>query len=727
MKKIIRIEDQFYILANSVEIQNRVLKSNELFAIFNNQGSIRPLGFENQGLYYEGTRFLSRLSMNLEDRQLLFLSSTVNKDNDSIAIDLTNTDIEFNGDIILKRGTVHFFDSMFLDDQCCYKRIRIVNYGVDPVEFNFTFEFEADYADIFEVRGLLRKRRGRFHSPQILDHNKITLIYEGLDNIFRRTHIEFSPTPMFIDSHSARFYIKLDPYKSTEIYLTVLCQAQEAVVQRHTYDLALSHIKSKYTDMRSHYGYIETSNKQFNYWLERSTTDFFMMLTQTQHGLYPFAGIPWFSTVFGRDGIITAMEVLWLYPHIARSVLTYLAYYQAEDLNYEQDAEPGKILHEERKGEMANLKEIPFGCYYGSVDSTPLFLILCGYYYRRSGDLAFIEGLWPAIEKALDWCYRYGDADGDGFIEYERKAVKGGLIQQGWKDSEDSIFHHNGKIAAPPIALSEVQGYYYEAKIQIAYLAQALDKKKLANKLLTEAKDLQAKFEKQFWCEDIGTYALALDGNKQPCRVLSSNAGQCLFTGIASKPHARRIIEQLTEKSFFNGWGIRTIASSESRYNPMSYHNGSVWPHDNALIAYGMSRYGHKKAALKVLTGLFEASFFMDSHRLPELFCGFPRRPEEGPTLYPVACNPQSWSSVSVFMLLQSCLGLNVDGLKQKIDLISPALPDFLDYIKIHNLQVGKTLVDLTLFRQNKKVTADLACPEDGKKIKLSNRIKQYN
>jgi glycogen debranching enzyme len=352
---------------------------------------------------------------------------------------------------------------------------------------------------------------------------------------------------------------------------------------------------------------------------------------------------------------------------------------------------------------MAALKEIPFGRYYGSIDSTPLFVFLAGAYYERTADRAFIESIWPNLELALRWIDTHGDSDGDGFVEYQRRS-KTGLVQQGWKDSQDSVFHADGTLAEPPIALCEVQGYVYAAKRSAADLAALLGRAEQADALRKQAEELRERFERAFWSEDIGTYALALDGRKRPCRVRSSNAGHCLLTGIAGPERARRTAQTLLANESFSGWGIRTVAASEARYNPMGYHNGSVWPHDNALIAAGLARYGLKDSVLGVMTGLFDASLFFDLHRLPELYCGFGRRPGEGPTLYPVACAPQAWAAASVFLLLQACLGLTINAPEGQLCFAYPLLPTFLKEVQVRGLKVGAASIDLLLLRHGHDV-----------------------
>jgi glycogen debranching enzyme len=692
-------EQQYYILATESPARERtlVLKEGETFAVFNDFGDVDADARHEEGLYHEGTRFLSRMTLLLAHDRPLLLSSTVRRDNVVLAADLTNPDIYYEGQVILPRGTLHIYRSKFLWHGVCYERIHIRNYALSAVDIGLSIGFAADYADVFEVRGQKRPLRGRLIEPQA-SSNGIELGYEGLDGITRRTFVECSPPPALVSGSEMHILLHLPSRGVHNLLLNVTCETAASKPKAALYDTALAEAERSVVQAERLQSAVETNNRQFDAWLQRSIADLNMMLTSTPYGLYPYAGVPWFDTAFGRDGIITALQTLWIAPAIARGVLLYLAATQADEFSDERDCEPGKILHETRKGEMAALGEVPFGRYYGSIDSTPLFVMLAGAYYQRTGDIAFIESIWPNIERALEWIDRYGDIDRDHRVEYHRRSPRG-LVQQGWKDSHDSIFHADGNLADGPIAVCEVQGYVYAASLAAAEIATALGHADRSAALIEAARLLKERFEESFWCDDIGTYALALDGAKRPCRVRSSNPGHCLYSGIAGQERGRAVADGFATEKFFSGWGVRTVADGEVRFNPMSYHNGSIWPHDNSLVAAGAARYGQRDLAARILTGMLDASTFFDLHRLPELFCGFSRRSGKAPTAYPVACSPQAWASGAVFLLLQSCLGMTVDAVRMRVVFSHPTLPECLEHIRIRNLAVGKASIDFALSR----------------------------
>ena len=698
MDSVIRVDNAFYVLATSrlSEDRSRVLKYGNTFAVFNRLGDIESIGLGEHGIYHKGTRYLSQFALRLGSEPPQLLRSTIRDDNAFLTIDAMNVDISENGQLLVPRGSLHIFRSKFLDEGICHEHLRLANYSLDRVETSLSFEYAADYCDIFEVRGTHRDHRGKLYPPRTAK-SSITFCYEGLDNVRRSTQIEFSQPPSHIDQREARFHFALNPKDETSLYITTLCMENDRHRAVVSFDAALQQSTEEFARNAFSTTAISTSDHRMNDWFARSAADLQMMMVGNPEGAYPYGGVPWFSTVFGRDGIITAMECLWLEPRMAKSVLRYLAETQATTVNVEREAQPGKIIHEMRHGEMAALNEVPFGRYYGSVDATPLFVMLAGDYLDRTDDQLFLRSIWPNLKAALNWIDQYGDADGDGFIEYHPQSGKG-LIQQGWKDSHDAISHADGRIADPPIALCEVQGYVYAAKLAGARLAMLFDEPELASELTRQAIALKEKFNREFWDTGLGSFALALDGQKKKCLVKSSNPGHCLFSGIATPEYAARVAESLAGEELFCGWGIRTLGGREVRYNPMSYHNGSVWPHDNAIAARGLARYGFYEQASKLFSALFEASEFMDLRRLPELFCGFHKRQHaEGPTLYPVACSPQSWAAGSVYMLLDACLGIRVNPLSRTITFAGRSLPDCLRGLTIRGLRLAGAEVDLEI------------------------------
>jgi glycogen debranching enzyme len=706
MPQKIQIGDKWYVAATSAigDEHPMVLKNEHTFAIFDRFGDLQVLAPGKQGLYHNDTRFLSQQGFLVDGTRPLHLGSSVQDSKSLLAIDLMNPDRPASGGrAALAKGTLHIFRAKLLWGSACHEHVRLTNHGSEAAQVRIEYSFDADFVDLFEVRGMKREQRGERLAPEV-SAKTVVLPYRGRDNRLRRTCIRFEPVPQAIDVGRAAFELQLDPGTEHHLYCTVSCECEgEPAPPRLTYETAVSENDAQRKGWLGGHCSVITSNPLMNLWLDRSAADLSMLTTQLPTGPYPFAGVPWYSTTFGRDGIITALECLWVDPSMARGVLAFLASTQATEMDPQNDAEPGKILHEARQSEMALTREIPFGRYYGSVDSTPLFLMLAAAYWRRTGDAALVRAIWPNIMAALQWIDRYGDCDGDGFVEYARHSDEG-LVQQGWKDSNDSIFHADGRLAQAPIALCEVQGYVYEGKLAAAQLATVMGDTALAKSLTDQARQLREHFQQAFWCEEIASYAIALDGRKEQCKVPSSNAGHTLWCGIASPEHAQRIIDGLMGPRFFSGWGVRTIPTGVARYNPMSYHNGSIWPHDNALIAHGMARYGSTEAAMQLFASTFDASLYVDSHRLPELFCGFPRRPGAGPTLYPVACSPQAWAAAAVFGMMQACLGLEIHADRSEIVLQAPRLPSFIDWIRISRLGAPGPSVDLHLQRYERNV-----------------------
>lgn len=741
-----RPHGDYHISSGSARLdrRTRVLKHGDSFVVLDRLGDVDDAGATEFGLFHQDTRYLSRLSLRMgldgqHARTPLLLSSAVKDDNAILFVHLTNPALGGDGLHVptptnatgVPQGELHFMRTQALWQASLCDRVRIHNYSEQRLRFVLHVLFEADFADIFEARGMVRERRGQMQAPNV-SQSQVELGYVGLDDRRRRTRIAFDTPPMSLTASQACFDIDLGPHAATCLQWTVSCDSEDphepAAAARPEeqaptgpvwYDGAVERRRKQMQAQRDEEPQLQTNNTRFDDWINRSLADLHMLATETPHGRYPYAGVPWFSTPFGRDGITAALQCLWFAPDMARGVLHYLASTQATTENAAQDAQPGKILHETRSGEMAATGEVPFGRYYGSVDATPLFLMLGGAYYERTADTGLIRELWPHFEAALGWIENYGDVDGDGFIEYARQTERG-LANQGWKDSHDAVFHANGELAEAPVALCEVQGYVFAALDAAARMATVLGDTARAQQLAARAQQLQQRFQQAYWCDDLGSYAMALDRHKQPCKVLSSNAGQCLFTGIASPEQAQRVAQSLMSEPGFSGWGVRTVASTASRYNPMSYHNGSVWPHDCSLVAAGLGRYGHRDAAARILGGLFDASLHFDLHRLPELFCGFARQPGETPTLYPQACSPQAWAAAAPLLCLQACLGLEVHGVHGRVNLKNPVLPPFLEEVTIRGLRLPRGTLDFCVTRHDGDVGVRLVKREGEAELMVS-------
>lgn len=692
---------QFFIpaAASLQERRPRTLKHGDMFAVFDHNGDALSGPGSPEGIYHRDTRHLSHLYLTIGGTRPLLLSSTLRDDNATLTCDLSNPDLYgSDGKLALEHDVIHLRRTRFLWGATVHERLALRNFGDRPSTVSLAIEFAADFADLFEVRGTRRERRGRIH-PADVAGDRVRLAYTGLDGEMRTTTLGFDPAPAALTGTGATFELQLAPGEVRVVTLAIRCGSGNAPQPPvRPFLRALRDARRALRTSASRAAAVSTSNEIFNESIRRSISDLYMLVTDTPEGPYPYAGIPWFSTVFGRDALITALETLWLDPAIARGVLRHLAANQATGFDAAADAEPGKILHEVRRGEIAELGEVPFRRYYGSIDSTPLFVMLAGAYLARTGDSETVRALWPNILAALDWIETHGDRDGDGFVEYGRRTEEG-LLNQGWKDSHDSISHADGTLALGPIALVEVQAYVYGAWIAAAGIARAIGEADRADGYEARAARLQDAFDAAFFDEALSTYVLALDGEKRPCRVRSSNAGHALFTGIARPQRAAAVVRTLMSARSFCGWGIRTLASGERRFNPMSYHNGSIWPHDNALVAAGFARYGFREEAARIFDGLFAASTYIDLRRLPELFCGFARQRAQGPTFYPVACSPQAWAAAAPLSLLQSCLGLHFDHAQRNVVFEEPVLPRFLEEVDLRGLAIGDGSVDVAVRR----------------------------
>ncbi|MGM4925513.1 amylo-alpha-1,6-glucosidase [Tardiphaga sp. 804_B3_N1_9] len=700
------VESPFYIpMTGPASRPRRALKHDDTFVVLDSHGDIGASAGGPDGLFNADTRYLARLELALNDVQPLLLGSNLRDDNSSLTVDLTNPDIYRNGRLVLQKDMLHIVRTFFLWRGAAYQRIGLQNHGEHRASFDLTLSFDNDFADLFEVRGEKRKHRG-IATSRLVGPSDVALEYTGLDGKPLSTMVHFDPRPTRLAANTATYHFELKPQQTTSLFVAVSCNAEVGHKPVPFFRGLLAH-RREMRNFSKGAATVETSNDIFNEVLCQAMADLSILMTNTPQGRYPYAGIPWYSTTFGRDGLITALQLLWIDPRVARGVLKRLAAFQAKSVDPLADAEPGKILHEMRGGEMAALREVPFAQYYGSVDSTPLFVMLAGMYVERTGDDETLRELWPAVEAALGWIDGPGDPDRDGFVEYQR-ATEQGLQNQGWKDSYDAIFHADGKLAEGNIALAEVQGYVFAAKHLASRLALRIGLPDKARQLEAEAEQLAARFEEAFWCEELGTYALALDGKKMPCAVRASNAGQLLFTGIVREDRARMVAADLMRPHFFTGWGIRTIARGEARYNPMSYHDGSIWPHDNALITLGLARYGLKHSVEAVFKGLFDTAAYMDLRRLPELFCGFQREKRRGPTLYPVACAPQAWASATPYTLLEAALGIEFDVARGEIRFRNPRLPAFLQYVILRDLRLGESSVDLCLRKHENDVSLEV-------------------
>ncbi len=688
-----------------------VLKHERLFLLVDSNGNIAPPGHCALGLFHDDTRMLSHYELRTAGGPPTLLSSQVVRTY-SAQIDLAINDTAFGGDAWNITNAIHIRREMLLDDQFT-ERLTFTNFLVSPVEFWVELSVANDFADIFEVRGWKRAERGVFYAPRI-DERSIIFAYRGRDGRLVQSALVFDVPPDELGPRAARWRFVLHPHRPHALEWHVLpdpllgSEGNARPVYRHrSLRRRRSPMDALYDGWRTGCTRFVTNVPEFNAALEQAIIDLRALYTEAQGMPIISAGIPWYSTPFGRDSIITSLQTLSVNPRIAVDTLRYLAATQGTREDPVTEEQPGKIMHELRRGELARAGEIPHVPYYGTIDATPLWLILLHETWRWTGDEALVRELLPHAERALGWMDRYGDMDGDGFLEYARTSPNG-LVNQGWKDSWDGVPFPDGRLPDPPIALVEVQGYACDAKRRMALLYQAFGDIERAARLKQEAARLREKIIEHFWLEELGTFALALDGHKVPIPTITTNAGHLLWCRIPDAARAARTASRLLAPDMFSGWGVRTVSAAHPVFNPMSYHDGSVWPHDNAIVALGLALCGQKAAMLPIFSALYDAASGIRYHRLPELYCGLARAQGLRPVLYPVSCSPQAWASGAFFMLLQAATGILPDAPARELHIREPLLPLFLSELVIDGLHVGGSRVALQFTRRGDRTLANL-------------------
>lgn len=694
-------------VAESAGPRSLVLKQDRWFLLANEQGEITPPGRCGLGLFQDDTRILSHYGLRFAGGPPSVLSAQVRRMFHA-QIDMAVNDQAFGGNSWDPKNCVHVLRELLLDGGLL-ERVTLTNYLTSPIDFWMELTLGCDFADIFEVRGWRRSGRGQYYAPMV-DDRTITFSYKGRDGVVQESQARFTVPPTEIGPGGAAWRFQLGPSARLEFEWVITGNGRKAPAP------PASPLEMENRVMRLEEGYErwngDCSNWQtdvaaFNVMLGKAVEDLRALYLGADGGQVIAAGIPWYSTAFGRDSIIASLQTLPVNPSIAIDTLRFLAARQGRRESAFTEEQPGKIMHELRRGEMARSGEIPHLPYYGTVDATPLWLVLLHETWRWTGDEELVRELLPHAERALGWIDRHGDVDGDGFVEYLRTSEKG-LQNQGWKDSGNGVPFPDGALPTPPIALVEVQGYVQDSKVRMASLYQALGQEDRAEQLAREAARLQAAIGERFWMEDVGTFALALDWEKKKVPTVASNAGHLLWSRVPTSEQAGRMVERLLQPDMFSGWGIRTLSASHAAYNPMSYHNGSLWPHDNALVALGFGLYGRRAEAGAVLDGLYEACAQMESNRLPELFCGMQRTLGMRPVLYPVSCSPQAWASGAFFMLLQAVLGLFPEAPSGVLHVRNPVLPRFIRDLTLTGLRVGRSRVSLQFRRHRDRTLVNL-------------------
>lgn len=695
-------------IANAV-----VVKDGDLCFVCDPDGTVPLDGPHGFGLYYRDCRYLNGYEFELAGARPLCLVATA-EDGYMAIFQLTNPECRTE-QARIDRETIGIKWERLLDGTtpALHERLAFQNFGVDPVDLPVSIVFRTAFEDVFDVREPKPVGAGT-RRPPCWRNGVLCFHYEGRDEIHRSLSVHCEPQPDVEDEAGATFYLRLAPQERREILLSLVvkesperCETEPHRYHQPNRGQMQARLRAASDAWLAREARLLSDSLVVNRVMEQSQRALHVLQSRLQDQSYFAAGVPWYVALFGRDSLITALQTLAYDPDIAAQTLRLLARHQGRREDRWREEEPGKILHELRTGEKARLGEIPHAPYYGTIDATLLFLILIGRHAAWTGRLDLFKELRSNIDAALAWMTDYGDVNGDGYLEYRRTSEQG-LENQAWKDSKDAIVNVDGSLATPPIAPVEVQAYAYEAMTGMAELFRRAGERDRAERLSLDAADLRTRFNRDFWLDDKGCYALALQAGGKPAAVVSSNAGHVLWCGIADEAKARRVAECLMGESMFSGWGIRTLSADERRYNPMGYHLGTVWPHDNSLIAAGFRRYGYGQAAAQIFSGLLEAALRFDDHQLPELFCGFSRREYPVPVRYPVACHPQAWAAASIPYLIEAILGLAPEAFENRLRIARPVLPEFVTFVELHGVRVGQAKVDLRFERSNGSITV---CP----------------
>ena len=676
-----------------------VTKAADVFFISEQNGGVPPGNQDGFGLYYHDCRYLDGYRMRFAGTAPNVLVSTANQA--SIAqFELTSEELHLAGGKVVPPQTFGAQLRRVIDGDglIVHDVLTIDNYDVQEHHLPLSLEFESRFEDLFEIRGLHPKKIGREENPQWLD-GVLVLSYAGADGVVRRVEVHFDPAPSKSSGQRAEYELALHAGERQQLKISfqlVETQQKPRALQpvRSNVDQVALGIGREAHNWLSNYAQVSTNSFHLNRVIERSLLDLGALKSSLDGQSFFAAGLPWYGALFGRDSIISALQTLAFEPQIAEQTIRLLAKYQGATNDAWRDEEPGKILHELRRGELANLNEIPQTPYYGSVDSTPLFLILVGEYANWTGEYRLFKDIGEHVERALRWIDHGGAEPNGKYLSYACKSSKG-LGNQGWKDSGNSVMNADGSLATPPIALVEVQGYVYRAKLLIADLYARTGDNPTATRLRQEAAQLKSAFNREFWLEDKNYYAIALQKDARPAAVISSNPGQALWTGIIDDGRTEAVVDHLTAEDMFSGWGIRTLSHQERRYNPIGYHLGTVWPHDNSIIAAGLHRYGFGKQALRVFESIVSAAEYFEHARLPEVFAGFSPQDFPLPVRYPIACHPQAWAAGSVPFMLSNLLGLSADAFNNRLHVIRPVLPSFISELDFRRIKVGDSVIDL--------------------------------